>query len=225
MRIARNWLSLLVLMVTLTGLATACSTAASPTAMSGPAVTVAPDPTATPAGPSPAAPAPDLQPYPYTTPLPPPTPTILDGVYERALPDKGTPVPCRRCAPYRADGGTWTLHLSAGAFRVSHDVTRFQGVGSFTVADNRVTFFNDPNCPQEVGVYRWRMDGRSLVLEEVADPCAFGLRSKNLTAGRWVMIEQQGQGLDPCLPPNIEAAVTGHWPAPPGCDSSEVAKN
>lgn len=159
-----------------------------------------------------------LQPYPYTTPLPPPTPTILDGVYQRVVPDRGTTVPCRRCAPYKAEGGTWTLSLEAGAFRVSHPVTRFQGVGSFTVTGERITFFNDPNCHRDVGVYHWELDGRSLRLAEVADPCAFGLRAGNLTAGRWLLVEAQGRPIDSCQPPNVEAAVTGHWPAPPECN-------
>lgn len=75
-------------------------------------------------GPSPAqpeAPLPEsvstietLQPYPYTTPLPSPVPTELDGLYTRTVKFEGTPTPCRRCAPYRAEGGTWTLHLNAG---------------------------------------------------------------------------------------------------------------
>lgn len=163
--------------------------------------------------------APDIfQPYPYTTPLPPPTPTILDGVYLRRVKFEGTPTPCRRCAPYRAEGGTWQLHFKAGVFHVSHDVTGFSGVGSFTVTGDRLTLFNDPNCHLDSGTYTWEMDGRSLRLTEVADSCAWELRAKNLAAGSWLLErDQTGNRIDPCQPPSTEAAITDHWPAPPGC--------
>lgn len=159
-----------------------------------------------------------LEPYPFTTPLPPPTPTILDGVYTREAPFIGTPTPCRRCAPYRAEGGVWTLTLDAGAFRVSHNGTNFQGIGSFTVSGNRLTLFNDPNCHLDVGQYTWEMDGRSLILTPVEDSCGFKLRAKNLGSGAWVkQADAAGQKLDPCQPPSQEAAITGHWPAPASC--------
>jgi hypothetical protein len=161
--------------------------------------------------------APLLKPYPYTTPLPPPTPTLLDGIYVRQIPFTGTPVPCRRCAPYRLDGGDWILYLDRGAFRVSHEGTGFQGVGSFTVSDDQLLLFNDPNCHLDVARYRWRLAGTSLTLEPLEDTCGFGLRSTNLAHGSW---ERQDQGLkaDPCQPPSMEAAITGHWPMPPGCN-------
>lgn len=159
-----------------------------------------------------------LQPYPYTTPLPPPTPTHLDGVYTRVVPFAGTPTPCRRCAPYRAEGGTWTLQLERGIFRVSHDGTGFTGIGAFTLSDHQLRLFNDPNCHLGIGTYDWALDGRSLRLATVADDCAFGLRAENLGAGSWVrQADAAGQPLDPCQPPSTEAAVTGHWPVPAGC--------
>jgi hypothetical protein len=162
------------------------------------------------AGNDPAGPPP-LQPYPYTTPLPPPTPTLLDGVYIRPIPVTNAPILCKRCAPYRLEGGDWLLHLDRGAFRVSHPETGFQGVGSFTVDADRLFLFNDPNCPQDVADYRWRLDGNTLILEADEDSCGFGLRIKNLTYGGW-------ERRDPCQPPNEEAAVTGHWPIPAECN-------
>lgn len=164
-----------------------------------------------------AAPPAALQPYPYTTPLPPPTPTILDGVYGRRVKFEGTPVPCRRCAPYRADGGEWTLRLKAGVFRVSHEFTGFQGVGSFTVSGNRIMLFNDPNCHLDVGTYTWRLTEAGLILKVVDDPCAFGLRYRNLTAGPWTHRLNEEARPDLCQPPSTEAAISGHWPRPPGC--------
>jgi hypothetical protein len=186
-----------------------------------PSATPPPTVTTQPASPTPAPETPTAelaQPYPFTTPLPPPIPTELDGIYTKAVEFIGTPTPCRRCAPYRAEGGTWTLDLKEGIFRVSHDNTPFRGLASFTVSGNQLFLFNDPNCHLEVGIYTWTLDGRSLVLEEVDDPCAFGLRAKNLAGGSWLsQMDEEGRQIDQCQPPSLEAAISGHWPAPPGC--------
>jgi hypothetical protein len=178
-------------------------------------------PTATPEGPISAEESEETEedsfkPYPYTTPLPPPTPTKLDGVYTHAIKLESTPTPCRRCAPYRAEGGTWTLSLEAGVFRIAHDLTGFRSIASFTVSGDQITLFNDPHCYLDTSTYTWSMEGTSLIFQEVNDSCAFGLRAKILTAGAWETNEQ-GQIGDQCQPPSVEAAVTGHWPAPPGC--------
>lgn len=194
---------------------------ASPTAE--PATVAAATPPASEAG----AAGDQLQPYPFTTPLPPPAPTELDGVYLKKVNFTGTPTPCRRCAPYRGEGGTWTMILDKGVFRVSHDGTDFTGVGSFTVADGQLTLFNDPNCHLDIGTYSWEMDGRSLRLTPIGDTCAFDLRAKNLGAGSWIkQTDEQGNLLDSCQPPNHEAAITGHWPAPEGCHlAGQVSKS
>lgn len=162
-------------------------------------------------------PTPALRPYPYTTPLPPPTPTILDGVYSRVVENRGTATPCRRCPAYKLESGEWTLTLTAGAYRVSHPSTGFQGVGSFTVSGSRIAFFNDPNCHTEVGRYTWRVTGDELALQVLDDPCGFGLRAKNLTYRTWMSLAQGSQNADACQPPSLEAAISGHWPIPAHC--------
>src|SRR5262245_14611297 len=84
------------------------------TALPPPSSTPPPSATPEPASPTPAPETPTAelaQPYPFTTPLPSPTPTELDSIYTKAIEFIGTPTPCRRCAPYRAEGGTWTLDL------------------------------------------------------------------------------------------------------------------
>ena len=102
------------------------------------------------------------------------------------------------------------FHLDKGVFRVFHEITGWHTLGSFTVSGDRVEFFNDPHCIDAVGIYTWKLEAGQLVLEVVEDECAFGLRTKNLTHLPWMS----------CQPPSTEAAVTGHWPTPPGCRSS-----
>jgi hypothetical protein len=58
------------------------------------------------------------------------------------------------------------------------------------------------------GVYKWKLEKRILMITAVEDKCAIGLRAMSLTKLPWLS----------CQPPNIEAAVTDHWPKPPGCD-------
>jgi len=159
------------------------------------------------------------QPYPYTTPLPAPNPTKLDGVYTYSAKFIGTPTPCRRCAPYRAEGGEWALELDRGVYRITHSNTDFLGIGSFTVSGNKLMLFNDPHCHLETATYTWHRDGRTLRLTAIEDACAFGLRGKNLGAGSWLLqTDEEGNRIDSCQPPNREAAVTGHWPALENCN-------
>ncbi len=147
-------------------------------------------------------------PYPYTTPLPPAVPTVLDGIYVKFDPRPGERAPCRRCPPYPPEGGIWRLSLDEGVFRVYHDGTGWATLGSFTVQGDRIEFFNDPHCIWDVGIYTWKLEGGSLSLEAVTDGCGFDLRRRNLTTYPWAS----------CRPPSTEAAITGHWPAPSGCD-------
>ena len=193
-------------------------------------VTPAPIPTAPNMGaitPGPHKQVPDLSttievpPFPYSLPLPPPVPSILDSLYAKALPFEGTPVPCKRCAGYRLEGGVWSLYLDKGVFKVFQQDTGFEAVGSFSVSGDRLTFFNDPYCEEDltmVGTYTWALNGDSLILKVIDDSCSIGLRAKNLTSSPWTRVERkQSQSADPCQPPNREAAVTDHWAKPDGC--------
>jgi hypothetical protein len=147
-------------------------------------------------------------PYPYLTPLPPPTPTVLDGTYTKFELKEGTPVPCKRCPDYAPEGGVWKIYLDRGVFRIFHEVTGWRSLGSFTVSGDQLMLVNDPYCPDVVGSYRWWAEEGTLVLEEIEDKCSTGLRAMNLTNLPWRA----------CRPPSTEAAVTDHWPKPPGCD-------
>jgi hypothetical protein len=146
-------------------------------------------------------------PYPYTTPLPPVASTPLDGVYVRFDPRTDVRPPCRRCPPYPPEGGVWKLEFDQGVFRVYHPVTGWRTLGSFTVQDDHVTLFNDPQCHLAVGEFIWRRNDDGLHFQLVGDDCELGTRAKNFTAQAWAS----------CQPPNHEAAVTGHWKTPAGC--------
>jgi hypothetical protein len=150
-------------------------------------------------------------PYPYTTPLPSPDPTILDGTYVKFDPRPGRRAPCRRCPPYPPEGGIWRLSLDKGIFRVAHDAIGWTTLGSFTVSQDRIEFFNDPHCYEDVGIYAWRLEAGKLTLEVMRDGCAFDLRAKSLVALPW----------ESCQPPSTEAAITDHWPIPVGCDATQ----
>ena len=173
-----------------------------------------PTPTSTPALTPPPKPADrwfelfQRTPYPYTTPLPPPIRTILDDTYTKFEPKEGTPVPCRRCPDYAPEGGIWKLSLDKGIFRIFYTVTGWRSMGSFTVSGDRIVLFNDPNCIEIIGIYTWTLKEGALTLKVIDDTCAIRLRAKNLTSLPWAS----------CQPPSRKAAISDHWPKPPGCD-------
>ena len=154
--------------------------------------------------------------YPYTFPLPEPTGTILDGTYAKVELKEEPPVHCLRCPDYAPEGGVWKLNLDRGTFRILHEATGWQSVGSFILSKDRRTAdttdqmvpLNDPNCPEYVAIYAWRLEEGQLLLEAVEDTCSIHLRAMNLTNLPWLS----------CRPPSIEAGITDHWPKPPGCD-------
>ncbi len=154
--------------------------------------------------------------YPFTIPLPPPTSTILDGTYTKLELKESPPVPCRRCPDYAPEGGIWKLRLDKGVFRIFHDVTEWRSLGSFIVTrdessspkSGQLLVANDPVCQEVIGRYRWKLEEGKLILMMIEDPCAIRLRAMNLTNLPW----------SSCQPPSTEAAITDHWPKPPGCE-------
>jgi hypothetical protein len=102
----------------------------------------------------------------------------------------------------------WRLRLEKGTFWIFHPKTEWQSQGSFTISGHHIEFFNDPHCHQDVGRYGWKLEAGQLVLEFIDDGCGFGLRATSLTAQPWLA----------CQPSSTEAAISDHWPKPPGCD-------
>lgn len=147
----------------------------------------------------------------WTTPLPPLESTILDATYVKINPRLATPFPCKRCPDYALNSGLWKFSLDKGIFRIYYTVNGWRSLGSYTVAEDRIYFFNDPYCNWDTGVYTWKLEEGSLVLTEVDDPCSQGLRAANLVDQPWLS----------CRPPNTEAMITDHWQKPSGCDPKE----
>ncbi len=151
-------------------------------------------------------------PYPYSTPLPSPNATILDGTYVKFDPRYADRAPCRRCPPYPPEGGLWRLGLDKGIFRVYHKISGWRTVGSYAVREDRIWLFNDPHCNQDTGVYTWKLEDGELTLAVVRDDCAYDLRMRHFTELGW----------ESCQPPSTEAAITNHWAAPAGCDTTMI---
>ena len=158
------------------------------------------------------------EPYPYRTPLPPAVRTPIDGVYTRTITERLAWLPgkCRRCPPYRMLEGEQTLTFDSGRFFVFHPADGYRVSGHAEVGEGRIRLYNDPNCIGVDGVYRWSLSGDLLTFEVIRDTCPYtGLRRRYFTAQPWAL---RGEVIDErCIPPNEEAAVTGHWAIPPHC--------
>jgi hypothetical protein len=148
------------------------------------------------------------RPYPYLIPLPEPKRTDLDGTYTKLVIPSAERVHCRRCPDYAPEGGLWKLNIDQGVFRIFHPESGWKSIATAIVGGDRMLLANDPSCIEDVGVYAWRLEKGRLIFEAIDDSCAIRLRAMNLTQQPWFA----------CRPPNIEAAVSGHWPKPEGCD-------
>ncbi len=146
--------------------------------------------------------------FPYLLPLPEADPTPIDGTYTKIAAARAARVHCLRCPDYAPEGGVWKISFDRGTLRIIHAESGWRSIGTYFVAGDRLLIANDPVCHEALGLYAWRISEGSLVLEVVDDACAIRLRAANLTAQPWRS----------CRPPNTEAAVTGHWPVPEGCD-------
>jgi hypothetical protein len=130
------------------------------------------------------------EPYPFTGPVPPIVATALDGTYSRPPTDtyEGPPrARCTRCPPFPKDAGRSTLRFDHGRFYLSQEMRRYETFGHFVITRSHVTLFNDPECGEVRGVYRWRLDGNQLALTPLFDLCAFGQRARDMTDSVWTI--------------------------------------
>ena len=116
-------------------------------------------------------------------------------------------MPCRRCPDYAPEGGIWKIQFDKGVFRIIHLSSGWKSIASFTLEGDRLLLFNDPVCHETTGIYAWKAAEGQIVFTAIEDECAIRLRAINLTQQPWLS----------CRPPNTEAATTGHWPEPLGC--------
>jgi hypothetical protein len=78
---------------------------------------------------------------------------------------------------------------------VYHASTGWRTFGSFTVSDDQIQFFNDPQCVNDVGTCRWTFEAHELCLEAVADKCdgrvlsGGGLRVDSFTDLPWTLTD------------------------------------
>lgn len=148
-----------------------------------------------------------ITPIPYTTPLAEAAASPIDGTYVKIDPSPPQWWSCRRCADYRLSGGIWKLQFDKGVMRILYDVTGWHSLASFTVQGDQLTIYNDPYCPQEVGLYRWQLVGEALDLQAVQDACAFRLRGENISRQEWTA----------CSETELSAGVGNNQQVPAGC--------
>ena len=139
---------------------------------------------------------PTLLPYPFMSPTPPPDASVLDGTYLRTLTLRdvggariGLPYRCLRCPPFRIDAGVSTLIFTRGAYYLHHHLSGFRTMGSFVIQGDRVTLFNDANCPQTPGIYAFEVTAHGLRFRVIEDECPFsGERGFDLMVRPWTRV-------------------------------------
>jgi hypothetical protein len=156
---------------------------------------------------------PTLLPYPFMSPTPAPEVTSIDGTYLRTLTfeelggaRRSIPLRCLRCPPFRLTPGVNTLVLYRGAYYVDHHLSGFRTMGSFVVDGDRLTLFNDANCPQLRGVYEIDLSGHGIRFRAVEDECAYGNeRALDLEFRPWTRV------------PACVVRVENLWPGEVAC--------
>jgi hypothetical protein len=156
---------------------------------------------------------PTLMPYPFKSPTPAPEPTSIDGTYLRILSlrelggaRRSIPLRCLRCPPFRITPGVNTLVLYRGAYYVHHHLSGFRTIGSFVIEDDRLTLFNDANCPQTAGVYEFELTAHGIRFRVVHDECAFSNeRALDLEFRPWTRVA-------PCI-----RRIQNLWPGEVAC--------
>lgn len=153
-------------------------------------------------------------PFPYSSPLPPFLPGQIDGTYAKIDPSPPQYWKCLRCADYRPVGGIWRIKFDRGVMRIYYEVTGWFSIASYTVSGNRLQLFNDPFCPDDIGEYSWALKDSSLILDDIDDQCAFGLRGQNLGNQPWPACSLQEGAAPEKSPPGCEIAAPPAGPAP-----------
>jgi len=123
-----------------------------------------------------------------------------------------------------------TLAIGDGTYAIEGQEA-YGGSGRLVAVGSEVTVSADPACPTVSGRYAAELGeterygllpqfrAQTLELSVIDDPCADGARARALTEVPWVLRTSARSGsYGVCDPPNEEAAITGHWPIPTGCE-------
>ncbi len=153
---------------------------------------------------------PELEPYDYLKAAPPREATPIDGFYLRILtlddtggPEVGygLPVHCLRCVPYSVDAGVQTLLFYEGRYFLEHQINGFRALGHYEVQGDRLSLFNDANCPRTRGIYTWDLKRGELTLAVIDDPCPYvDERQHDLTLASWDAVSPCASGVDHWYP-------------------------
>lgn len=130
------------------------------------------------------------EPYPFTRPVPPLVETALEGVFGRPPTDTYVGPPrarCTRCPPFPKDAGRSVLRFDRGRYYLTQEERPYRTFGHYVISRSHLTLFNDPECGNVRGVYRWRLVGDQLTLTLLFDPCAFGQRARDMTDSVWTL--------------------------------------
>jgi hypothetical protein len=105
----------------------------------------------------------------------------------------------------------------------------FTGSGRASLEGDDLLLADDPGCPATTGRYAVELGdvdrpgllpehtAQTLTLTPISDAC--GERADVLGEATWTLRASGRDGVHGiCDPPNEEAAITGHWPEPSGCD-------
>jgi hypothetical protein len=96
--------------------------------------------------------------------------------------------------------------LYRGAYYVHHHLSGFRTMGSFVIEDDRLTLFNDANCPQTAGVYEFELTAHGIRFRVVHDECAFSNeRALDLEFRPWTRVT-------PCI-----RRIQNLWPGEVAC--------
>ena len=90
-------------------------------------------------------------------------------------------------------------------------------IGHFIVDGDQIFLFNDAECPHTQGAYTWTLKADALQFEVIDDDCGFDQRMKDFTAVPWKRTDAALRQRPECEPPNVEAAISGHWNMPSEC--------
>ena len=136
--------------------------------------------------------------------------TGLDGRWTRTPDDPLATTLTIDGAGYALSGGL--PFTGAGRASLEADVLLLADDRACSTAGRYTVELGDVDRPGLLPEHR----AQTLTLRPISDPCA---ERADALGGTWTLRASGRDGVHGiCDPPNEEAAITGHWPEPSGCD-------